>query len=426
MSLSKVAVEIFLDAMDASLPKKFIAKQCLLQGDILEIQGDRYDLSNYNNIYLLGSGKAAVTMAYEIERLLEDKITKGLVVDVKSDADLRFISVEEGSHPVVSQRSLDATQKLVTLMQQCDKDDLYIYLLSGGSSALLELPIKPICLEDLQKATQLMLHSGLDIQSMNVVRKHLSQIKGGRLGQMNEATGIVLVLSDIIGDDLYAIGSAPLFADSSSFEDAKNILLDKEIYEAMPQSVKEVLEAGIEGMIDETPKAPKKRIKHYIMASNQLALQAAKKSATKQGLSTLVVSKPMSGDVAAMVNEMREVIQSSNEDCVIFGGECTVEVKGEGQGGRNQHAVALMLQSMCQEGTDICFLSAGTDGIDGNSDAAGAVTELSDCTKIAASELKTYIENFDSYKLFKKLDRLVVTGPSGTNVIDIAIIIQRR
>jgi glycerate-2-kinase len=424
MDSKTLAREIFSDALEASLPKNFISKHCRLEQNLLYVQSDVYNLDSYKNIYVFGSGKASFTMAQEIEKLLGERIHKGLIVAPKTDERLKFVKVCEGSHPLPSQKSFDAACELMEMMKEVQKEDLFIYLLSGGSSALIELPLVPISLEEFQKTTELMLHNALEIQEINAVRKHISQIKGGRLAQNLEADGVVLVLSDILGDDLYSIGSAPLYADKSSFAQAKETLQTKKIFHLLPLSVQNLFNQGCDGEIDETPKSPKENIKHYLLASNTLALNAAKESATKHGLS-VKIANAMQGDVDEMIKEMLKTLQESEEQCILFGGECTVKVTSEnGQGGRNQHSVALMLEKICQESLDICFLSAGTDGIDGNSNAAGAVVSKADCSTIKQEELQKYIKEFDTHNFFKKLNALVMTGASGTNVIDIAIIIK--
>lgn len=426
MEAKQIAREIFKDALEASLPKNFISKYVRYEKGVLYIQEDSYDLNKYKNIYLFGSGKAAFTMAEEIEKLLKERLHKGLIVAPKTEATLRFTQVEEGSHPLPSQKSLDAATKLLEMMQEMQEEDLFIYLLSGGSSALIELPMQGISLEDFQNATELMLKNGLEIQEMNCVRKHISQIKGGRLAQQTLAKGVVLVLSDIINDDLYAIGSAPLYGDTTTYAQAKQILQDKSIFHRMPLSIQRLIHEGIEGVVQETPKAQMPNIKHTLVASNALALNAAAQSAREHGLSVTIVDKPMQGDVKDMLPRLLQSARESDAQCILFGGECTVKVEGEGQGGRNQHIAALMLQEMCKRKLDITFLSAGTDGIDGNSDAAGAVVSKEDCAKIEHEALASYIKNFNSYNCFKELDSLIVTGASGTNVIDIAIIIKKE
>ncbi len=422
MSYKSIAKEIFSDALEASLPKNFVGKYCQLDGNVLSVCSDNYDLGEYKNIYVFGSGKAAFTMAEELEKLLKQKIYKGLVVAPEYRNGLERIELCVGGHPLPTQKSFDSTKKLLEMMRECDEDDLFIYLLSGGSSALIELPIEPISLEDMQETTGFMLHNALDIHEVNTVRKHLSQIKGGRLAQVCKAQGVVLVVSDIIDNDLYSIGSAPLYGDRTTYQDAKDILEKKDIFYSMPSSVQEVLEKGISSLIDETPTNEKENIKHYIIASNTLALDAAQKSAIAKGLKVEKVNEPMEGDVSLMVDKMIKHIDSSSHQCILFGGECTVNVDGDGQGGRNQHAVALMLQKIYTEKLDMTFLSASTDGIDGNSDAAGAVIDAQ--SYIESRELDKKIENFDSYNLFKGMNSLVMSGASGTNVIDIAILIK--
>lgn len=424
MPSQNIAKEIFYDALEASLPKNFISKYCTLDENILTVCEDNYDLRYYKNIYVFGSGKAAFTMAQEIEFLLEDIIHDGLIVAPYTEETLDCIEVCEGAHPLPCQKSFDAAQKLIDKMQLCDEDDLYIYLLSGGSSSMIELPVYPINLEDFQNATQLMLHNSLEIQEINTIRKHISQIKGGRLAQVSKAEGIVLVISDIIDNDLYSIGSGPLYGDKSTYSDAKDILDSKNIFHLMPENVQEVLERGLNGNIGETPKSNKNNVKHYIIASNDLALNRAAKSAKSKGLSVKIFEKPMIGNVDEMVQSILRVVEDSSEKCILFGGECTVKVTGNGQGGRNQHTVALMLKEICNRDLDICFLSAGTDGIDGNSDAAGAVINQDSCKNLDLIHVQKYIDNFDSYNLFKQIQSLIMTGPSGTNIIDIAIVIK--
>ncbi|MBN2815413.1 MAG: DUF4147 domain-containing protein [Campylobacterales bacterium] len=427
MHTKELAKAIFLDALEASMPKNFIPHSCTLDGEIFRVQSESYDLSSYNNIYLFGSGKAAFTMAKEIEKIFGSRIHKGVVVAPKTSQKLNFTELCEGSHPLPTQKSIESTQKLVSVMQEMQGNDFYIYLLSGGSSALIELPLAPITLEEMQKTTELMLHSGLDIVAMNTVRKHISQIKGGRLASMCKADGVVLTLSDIMGDDLYSIGSAPLYADKSSYLEAQSLLQERGIFSQMPLSVQEVLQKGVLQEIQEiqeTPKEPKKSVRHHILASNTLALKSALKSAQGRGLSVEVSDEPMQGSVHEMVLKMLNVAEKSQSQVVLFGGECTVEVEGNGRGGRNQHAVALALEKICEQKKEMTFLSAGTDGIDGNSDAAGAVVSSKECGEVSLFELSSAIKRFDTHSYFKKSNSLLITGASGTNVIDIAVIIK--
>lgn len=426
MSRKELAKEIFHAALEASLPKNYVSNFCKLNGSNFTVCDDIYDLDEYENIYIFGSGKAAYTMALEIERLLQSRINSGLIVVPQIIQGLRYIDIIQGSHPIPSQKSFDAATKLLKAMSKCTKNDLYIYLLSGGNSALVELPIEPIGLNDFQDATNIMLKNGLDIHEINCIRKHISKVKGGRLASVTDATGIVLVVSDIVDNDLYSIGSAPLYCDTTTFDDAKKILESHKIFECMPVSIQRVIHDGIVGKIDETPKQEKENIKHYIIASNKLALNAAKTFALSKGLDVKKIDVPMQGDVNAMVKKMWQFISTSKEQCILFGGECTVNVNGDGEGGRNQHLAALMLHEMCKSNVELCFLSAGTDGIDGNSNAAGAVVDSNDCNFLDASELHSFTQKYDSHNFHKKFNNLIITGPTGTNVIDIAIILKGK
>jgi len=422
MGDESVARSIFIKALESSSPKNFMHKHCRIEGDILIFEDTTYDLSKYKNLYIFGSGKAAYTMAKEMENIAGDKIYKGLIVSPYDEGELQRIGVMLGSHPIPSQMSIDAATALSEMMGECSEDDLYIYLLSGGSSSLMELPVSPINLSELQETTALMLHNNLEIHEINCVRKHLSKVKGGRLAQMCKAQGVVLVVSDIIDDDLHSVGSAPLYADASTFEQAKEILESKNLFQIIPDSVKSVLQKGLDGEIEETPSTPLERVKHIIIASNKLALEQAVLSAKSKGLSVRKITQAMQGEVGEMVNTMFKTLHACEEECIIFGGECTVEVQGNGQGGRNQHAALLALKKIQDQALSVTFLSAGTDGIDGNSDAAGAV--VSGYSYKSGLNIETYLKNFDSYNYLRQSDSLIMTGPSGTNVIDIAILIK--
>jgi glycerate 2-kinase len=407
---------LYQTALEASLPKHFIPQFCRLESKTLYIQEDNYDLSQYKNIYIFGSGKAAFTMAQELEEILKEKIAGGLIVTYAQKEKLRSIEICESSHPVLTQKSVECAKKLKAAMSRCSQNDFYIYLLSGGSSSFVELPKETLSLEDMQDCTRIMLANSLDITKINTVRKQLSQIKGGKLANFTQAKGIALVLSDVIGDDLQTIGSAPLYPDDSTCKDAKTILKQSGLLEKMPRSIQMLLH-------DCTQATPlHNEIKHYILASNALALQAACKEAQRKGLHTLCVQEPMQGDVTQMHKRIIDTLEKFPNYCIIFGGECTVEVTHTGQGGRNQHLALLMLQHICQYNKPFSFLSAGTDGIDGNSPAAGAVVTLNECTRLSTQMIDDALKRFDSYNFFlQNKNDLIVTGATGTNVIDIAI-----
>ncbi len=364
------------------------------------------------NIYLFGSGKASVSMAFEMEKLFGDKIIDGVVISPYDDESLKRVKVVKSSHPLPSYKSLEAGKILYDKLSSLEKDDFFIYLLSGGSSSLIELLHPLISLKDLEVTTNILLQNGVPIKEINIVRKHLSLIKGGQLGACTKASGVVLVISDVIGDDLEAIGSAPLFFDSSTILDAKEVLLKYKLFKRIPKSVKELFEYSL----NETPKEPNKNIEHIIIGSNKIALKEARCKALSLGYSCDIVTDSLQEDVNIVAKKIVETILQSEKEVLIFGGECTVKVTGDGKGGRNQELVLRVLE-LIKEYENITFLSAGSDGIDGNSKAAGGIVD----NKSYRGDLPVFLENSDSYHYLKRENNLLVTGESGTNVMDIMI-----
>ncbi len=418
--------DLFHAAIDAVNPKSLIKQHCRLQDSVLKIHEDEYDLLAYERVFILGSGKASLSMAEALEELIGEYVHSGLVVAPSCKKALSKIECLVSDHPIPTLRSIDGAEALIKKMRACGSDDLYIYLLSGGSSALIEQPVDGITLDDFQKTTDLMLKNALTISEINAVRKHLSSIKGGRLGEFSKAKGIVLTISDVIGDDLYSIGSSPLYADTSTYEDVSEILNSYKILEQMPSSVQKVVKEGVNHIRSETPKAPSPHIKHYLIGTNVLAREAVYKKTIEMGLEAKVIAEDIDSDVDLASKRMLELALASKERVVIFGGETTVKVQGKGKGGRNQHCVLTMLKLAQEKGIKIAFLSAGTDGIDGNSDAAGAYIDTTsyDYAQKAGLDIDVYLKENDSYHFFKRLDSLIMTGPTGTNVMDIAILIK--
>ena len=418
--------DLYQAALKEIDPQALINTSCRREGDILYVHEDYYDLSTYEHIYVLGSGKAAWSMAKALEDMIGPYIDYGLIVAPVCAGSLEKITCMTSDHPIPSEKSIEGARALMNQMNEHRSSDLFIYLLSGGSSSLIELPVEGISLDDLQICTDLMLKHGLKIDEINVVRKHLSSIKGGRLGECTKAEGVVLTISDVIGDDLYSIGSAPLYADTSSYEDAINILKSYEILDQIPLSVWKVLNEGLEHVRLETPKKPSDNIRHYLIGTNAIAKEAVSKRALELGFDVCTVDEEIDSDVTLATQKMLDIGLSSKSRVIIFGGETTVKVEGKGRGGRNQHTVLNMLKLTKEKGIDIAFLSAGTDGIDGNSDAAGAVidTQTLELANSKGLDIDAYLKENDSYHFFKELDSLVMTGPTGTNVMDIAILIK--
>jgi glycerate-2-kinase len=427
MSNKALLNSVFKRLLEQITPQKLIAEQCELTADTLRVGQSVYELSGYKKIYLLGSGKAVIPMAKTLQTMLKERISHTLIVGpyLLNEA-LEKTRYLQSSHPLPSEQSLLAAKALQEELRSFEPDDLFIYLLSGGSSSLLELPEAPISLEEFQEATRLMLRGGMAIDEINCVRKHLSAIKGGKLALLTQARGIVLVLSDVIGDDLHTIGSAPLYYDKTRFEEAIEMLENASLFEQMPPRIQRFLIEGEEGMNDETPKEEQAHISHHIIGSNRVVLHKAQALLEESGVETSLIEKPMQGEVSDLARELYILarVPLQKRHCYIFGGEATVTLKAEGRGGRNQH-LCLSLLSLLEKEINLTFLSAATDGIDGNSKAAGALIDGHSRANAQARHLdiKYYLDNFDSYAFFLHSKELLITGPTHNNLLDISMLL---
>ncbi|PKN60197.1 MAG: glycerate dehydrogenase, partial [Deltaproteobacteria bacterium HGW-Deltaproteobacteria-11] len=342
MNLRNAALEIYRDALQAVSPMNLIKASLKIDPDRLRVQGAAYPLRQGQRIHVFGSGKAAIESAKAVEKILGDRITGGLVVSSYEDVRMEKIEVFQGSHPVPTQKSVQAADLLIHKLSALSDDDFYIYLLSGGSSSLVEKPAYPVTLNALQKTIRLLLKNAVPIEEMNVVRKHLSLVKGGRLGDLTRAKGVVLIVSDVIGDGLDTIGSAPFFCDPSTYQDARDILFRHGLWQRLPASVKALVAQGLAGAAPETPKEQNANIRHHIIGNNIHLLKKAKEKAETLGLSAHIMSSRLRGEakeVAKAIVSMGEEILGTRQPfappvCLLFGGETTVTVHGNGKGGR--------------------------------------------------------------------------------------------
>jgi hydroxypyruvate reductase len=420
--LRRQALSIFKAAVRAASPEEAVTRYLA-----------KRSYSRYEHIWVVGAGKASASMARAAERVLGERIAGGLVNTKYGHlAKLRRIELNECSHPIPDEQGAEGARRIVQIAQNAGPHDLVLALISGGASALLPLPAEPITLSDKQAVTKLLLASGADIHQMNAVRKHISGIKGGQLARFASPAAVeALLLSDVIGDDLGVIGSGPTAPDPSTFADALAVLDRYKIRKRVPVSVRQRLESGARGEIAETPKpsdAVFKRVRNVIVGSNRLAMDAAAKRARELGFRTLVLASEIEGetrDVAHMHAAIaRETVLHNNPvrppACYITGGETTVTLKGSGLGGRNQEftlAAAIDIAGL----EDVVVLSAGTDGTDGPTDAAGAIADGH--TLARNPDARRFLDNNDSYHYFESLNDLVKTGPTGTNVMDVRIIL---
>ncbi|HTA67952.1 MAG TPA: glycerate kinase [Bryobacteraceae bacterium] len=430
-ALSRDALRIFHAALKAADPAQAVLRNVKIAGNVLIAGRKRYRLDSFRNIYVIGAGKASAEMAQAVERLLRKRIAGGLInIKYGHAARLRRIELNECGHPIPDRNGELGAQRIADIARQAGPDDLVLCLISGGASALLPLPAPPITLEEKQETTRLLLHCGANIHELNCVRKHISGVKGGQLaGLAFPAAVLALILSDVIGDDLDVIGSGPTVPDRSTFSDARAILAKYGISGRVPAEVRERLS----GKSPETPKPGARifeKVQNLIVGSNRLAVDAAAQQARALGYHTLVLSTFIEGetrDVARVHAAIAKEIRASGRPvkppaCVISGGETTVTIRGSGLGGRNQEfalAAALDIAGL----KDVVVLSAGTDGTDGPTDAAGAIADGD--TIARGLDAAAFLANNDSYHFFENIGDLIKTGPTGTNVADVRVMLLR-
>ena len=435
--LREDALNIFNAGIKAVDPVNAVKRYLTRQDDRLEIQGQTYNLSNYENIYVIGMGKASAAMAQAVEELIGDRLKAG-VLNVKYDhtVPLKIVRVNEAGHPVPDEAGLSGTRQIIDMLRQTGEKDLVFCLISGGGSALLPCPVEGVTLEDKQLVTKALLECGATIHEINALRKHISQVKGGRLATLAyPSTMISFILSDVIGDDMDSIASGPTVPDTSTFSDSLYILEKYKIKHKVPSAVIEFLEKGVRGDVEETPTAHDpvfRQVQNVIIGSNIQAVTASRQKAEELGYNTLLLSTFIEGetkDVAKVHAAIaREIINSGNPverpACVISGGETTVTIRGEGLGGRNQEfALAAGIDIDGLE--EVLILSGGTDGTDGPTDAAGAIADgtTMERARTLGLDAELYISENNSYHFFKQLDDLIITGPTFTNVMDLRLVI---
>jgi glycerate 2-kinase len=425
------ALAIFQAGLKAVDSANAVRKHVRIQKDILTVGDKTYDLGQYADVYVIGAGKASAEMARPLEEILGDHLRSG-VVNVKygHSRPLRRVEVNEAGHPVPDEAGLRGTDKVKDILGRTGDRDLVIFLLSGGGSALLPSPAAGLTLDDKQRLTQLLLESGADIREINAIRKHVSAVKGGQLARLAfPSTLVSLILSDVIGDRLDSIASGPTVPDGTTFSDCLRILEKYGLAAKIPPAVRDHLERGARGEVEETPKPGDPaflRTQNLIVGSNIQALLAAREKAVTLGYNCLILSSTIEGetrDVARMHAALaREILASGHPvrrpACLISGGETTVTIHGRGLGGRNQEFALDGLD-------DIVVLSGGTDGTDGPTDAAGAIAGGATVGRAKALGLAAadYLRENDSYHFFKPLGDLLMTGPTLTNVMDLRLVL---
>lgn len=430
------ALKIFEQAVEAANPGKCVLDHIALERNTLKVGAKSYNLDKIKSVYAVAFGKAAPAMAGAIEDVLGDRLTGGIVVSNSNpECNFKKLGFHLSAHPVPDERSLSAVREIFLILENAGKDDLVIFLISGGGSALLEMPAAGLSLDDIRKATQTLLTSGVDKNGLNAVRKHLSQIKGGGLlKRALPARVISLILSNVVSDRLDAIASGHTVPDSTTFEDACRVIEALQIVHKIPPQVVVRLEEGRKGNLPTTlgeGEFDPEKVQSLIVGSNYTALTAGVKKARELGYDTLMLSSQINGEAREVAKVVASIafdverfgMPVKKPSCIIFGGETTVTVNGSGKGGRNTETAL----SFCMEimGHSIVGLFCDTDGIDGPIDAAGAICDGGGRLKarVIGVSAREYLARNDSYEFFRKLGDLIVTGPTGTNVMDIGIVL---
>jgi len=436
MNNREIAERIFMAGVRSVLPEKIITGIMKLDGSVLSIGDHKFNIEEYRNIYVIGAGKASAAMGHYVETILGNRITGGhIVVKYGYSCKLKWISVTEAGHPVPDAEGFSAAQEIIRIAVGADQDDLVICLISGGASALLaDLP-ENLLPEELFIVNNLLVRCGATINEINCVRKHLSRIKGGHLARIiRPARLVTLILSDVTGNPLEVIGSGPTVPDPSTFGDALRVIEKYNLTADMTAGVLNHLRDGLNGIHPETPKPGDPLFDdmvNILAGTNQIALEASKEEAIRLGFSSYIIDNELNGDVENVCESVLNMALSfrNNNDipkplCLLYGGETTVKVSGNGRGGRNQH-LALSMAIRLRNIPGITFLAAGTDGTDGPTDAAGAVVDSETTGKAAImnEDPENYLYEFNSYDFFKRAGGLLKTGPTFTNVMDLLVVI---
>ncbi|MEK6671877.1 MAG: glycerate kinase [Nitrospirota bacterium] len=429
----KLATDIFNTSLNAVSPYESV-----------KLHADRiyacYRNEKFNRLVAIGFGKAAYPMVKALEDNFGNLIYERIIItkyghSTSQESEVRSqkskIKVFEAGHPVPDENGLKGTGEVLNLLRDADENTLIVCLISGGGSALLVAPYDSISLDEKQKITQLLLMTGADIYELNTVRKHISKVKGGRLAEIAYPAKVIsLILSDVIGDRLDVIASGPTSPDPTTFHDALAALEKYKLIDKSPQSILDVFNKGLKGSIPETPKENNvifSNIENIIIGNNKIALEAARQKAEEIGFQAEIISSELTGEarvVGTWLAKKAIEIKGSSPICIISGGETTVTVKGNGIGGRNMELALSFAVEI--DGVDgITLISAGTDGTDGPTDAAGAIVDGETVKKATMLGLdpEEYLNNNDSYNFFKKIDELFITGPTGTNVMDVQIVV---
>lgn len=410
----KIALSLLEEGLKSASPQQFLKK--IIKHNRIILKRKLIDLSEYDNVFLVSFGKAADSMTKVVNSLTS--IKGGVLVIPKGSKSLirnHKFKIFRCGHPTPDKTSVSAAKYILGFLKKLKVNDFVIFLVSGGGSSLLSLP-SSITLKDKQKITNLLLKTSPSIQEINCVRKHLSDIKGGKMVSDLGCNAVAIVMSDVSDNDLSSISSGCTYFDKTTFQDAIKIIKKYNLTEKIPNKVLKRLLDGKKGKINETPKTQK--IYNEIIATNNECILSMSKKAKKLGFHCSITT--ISQNVIDEAKKLSKLIPSKKNCCLVFGGETTVDVRGKGKGGRNQELVLRILKELQNRGQNCVVSSVGTDGIDGNTKYAGAIIEN---FPIQKKIIDSYLLQNNSNAFFNKYGGLIKTGHTHTNLMDIGLII---
>ncbi len=435
----KLALKALEHSLGASNPYVVTIKRLQLNANVLSIDDFALELNEFNRVLVFGAGKASVPMLKAVREILGHRLTGGLVCvprGLAPQTGTRPVEIFESSHPRPDRAGFRAAKRIEQIAQEITRKDLAICIFSGGASAMLPAPKPGVSLRQKAVVADLLMKAGAAIDELNCVRKHLSTLKGGQLARLlSPATVVALLLSDVIGDRLDAIASGPTAPDPTTYEDAIAILRKYKLWKKTSSSVKTILTSGASGGLPETPKPGDtvfSRVRNFVIGNNQTACNAALSYLRSRNVDAALLTSTLEGEARHVGDFLGSIARSNTRDvrrirkarAIVAGGETTVAVRGRGKGGRNQE-VALAAAMKVQAIDGVAVASLATDGVDGPTDAAGAVVDGYTVQRAKPKRLDpgSYLRANDSYRFFAKLKDLIFTGATGTNVGDVAVII---
>lgn len=433
----KQVLTIINAGIEASTPKRLFISKINVVDNFLVIDSQKFNFDKYRNIYVIGFGKISVAMALETEKILQSRISDGIIItNEEQPAKLKYIKCRKGSHPVLNENVLTASGEIIELCKKAGKDDLVICLISGGGSSLFEKLPDNISLDDYKSTVELLLKSGLNIYEVNSIRKDLSSVKGGKLlNYIHPAECINLIISDVTDDNPEVIASGPTVIPIKEKSNSYNLIERYQLENIIPYNVLNYLKSKNES------DAGTKRVeidkdysvKNFILGNLDISLNAMIHKAKELNLNVIPLNVKLSGNINDAVRSYYEKIEAVLNDnellsfpiCFIAGGETTVTVNGKGIGGRNQEFVLRLLQMMKDVNRGFCIASCGSDGKDGNSDAAGGIADNQSLKIImdAKLDLQSYLGNNDSNSFLKMINGEIKIKKNQTNVMDLVTVI---